>query len=385
MRGAIFALIKPSSQAKAIFEEVGLTVTDLHRRIREHGFVDTLRFLRNEVASSDEEFARIVPRIRGYGASLALTNDEAALFNEIHAKVAGSVGRLDGAVERVQDTTANKWNQAMQSANSLLIDTGQLILPLVNEGLDVLNFGLDAAGDAFDFFFGKSKADAVSEFNSRVGELVDTWGRFAETDAEKQQVQIEAILRAISESGGDVDKLVAALKALEPYFEEDTETPATAAQRATLIGDIRKTAEKGFVGAFRQPSPIAAQAVENFFQASLSGAGGAFQNFDVLDEFRENVAPTFESLQDLWRQAGQDPIDVRRIWVSNGRDMSDSIFGSGGRHREAIEYSAGGTPSIWPSERSSRSQMRPRRRANWLRGRRRRERTSRCCGTPPMR
>ena len=320
IRGAMFALIKPSSQAKDIFAEFGLTVEEVQRRVREEGIVETLTFLRNELGVTDEQFARIIPRIRGYGAALALTNDNAMLFEEIQGNITGSTGKLDEAVERVAATTSNKWAQATQTISGLFIKFGQLILPLVNEGLDTFNGLLDVAGSVFSFFFGRDKSEALSEFNERVSDLTESWGQFAKTDAEKQQIQIEAILKAMRDSRGDIDQFIAGINAAREAIEAGETTEG---QNARFLDEIRTAVETGFTGVFGSADAAGiGRTVERAVNEVRSGATGAFANYDWLDDLEEEAIGTFDTLQ---RILGDDALDIQMIFERTGFSVGRSI------------------------------------------------------------
>ena len=333
VRGALFALIKPSAQAKNILEEYGTTVEEVQAKIRNVGFVETLRFLRFEVAKSDEEFARIVPRIRGYGASLALTNKQAELYNEIQEKITNSTGKLDSAVERVQDTTANKWAQAIQTVNVLFIKFGNEILPLVNAGLDTFNGILDGLVGAFDFIFGDNGASSVRDFNDQVKEFVDSFGAFSELPLDRNRLQIEGMLKAIKESEGDIDKFFALIQGLSE-FTGDIQTGQAARLLEEIAAElatqqlVRGSGLAGFdfqSGTFLGGGASIEQEIGRI--ASFYTTYGSLDSIaykqarEVMAIFRGDAIETFTQVNNLFEELGQQPIDVARIWRESGQNF----------------------------------------------------------------
>ena len=317
VRGALFALIKPSEQAKNIFEEFGITVTDVQAMIRQQGFVETLRFLRNEVAGSDEEFARIVPRIRGYGASLALTNKQAELYNEIQGNITASAGKLENAIERVQDTTANKWAQTLQTVNTLLIQMGEEVLPLVNDALDVVRGGIDVVGDVWAFVFGDTSARQLDEYTKGVAEFRTQWEKIATTDNEKALGQVRSIFAVLKEGRDDPE----VFKQFVDDYIRLGEFDATANLRDT-IGFLEQTREQ-FLG-LGDPST----GVKTYL-SELAGIRALRAEFDTADEERREqilieIAAGEAALEQFYSFALKQSVDVEGVVRGINRVIEDA-------------------------------------------------------------
>ena len=184
LRSVLGSFIKPAEEAGNILADAGISVDDLRRSVADDGLIQTLQQLRAELGEDTSAFSKFIGRQEGIGLALALTGDRADEANDIYGRLTQQTDNLDAAFNRVSETTEFKWNQTLASLRDLGYEVGDRVLPVINEGLDVL-VGLFGGGTA----------------TTELQEYVDEFGRLRSievpTDAYKAEREfIELLERA---------------------------------------------------------------------------------------------------------------------------------------------------------------------------------------------
>jgi TP901 family phage tail tape measure protein len=134
---AIFStLLKPTDQAKEALEAMGTSASDLRRRIRDDGLIQTLDFLRQTTNKFGEEaMSTVFPNIRALMGVLDLMGANAEDNIEIFKQLTNATGSLDKAVQAAERTTQHKWDKALTQVKTTLTELGMslkgTIIPLI--------------------------------------------------------------------------------------------------------------------------------------------------------------------------------------------------------------------------------------------------------------
>lgn len=134
------SLLKPTVQAEAALEEMGLSSAELRRQLREEGLLATLRTLEERFAGNETAAAAVfgnIRALRGVTALLTLDNEQ---LNAVFAKVENSLGRQ---AEAYKDTEGpqREMDRAMAELQATAIELGADVLPTVVEVLTQIAAG----------------------------------------------------------------------------------------------------------------------------------------------------------------------------------------------------------------------------------------------------
>ena len=131
IRGVLNAIIKPTEELQAVFEEAGFAEGAL--AVETIGLADTIQLISDAAGGSQAELAKLVPRLRGITAQLVLARNGGEQFqrslDEINRAAAEGI---DEEFQIIIDTDAERVTKAInQLSNALTVDLGQSILGVI--------------------------------------------------------------------------------------------------------------------------------------------------------------------------------------------------------------------------------------------------------------
>jgi TP901 family phage tail tape measure protein len=133
LRGIMTALLKPTAQAEAALEDMGLSSAGLREQIRDEGLLSVLETLSAEFEGNDEAAAQVFGNVRALSGVLDLMGSNADGTREIFANMADTTGTLDDAFAVVSETSGFKFQQTMAEMRQVLLEVGDIIGPVVLE------------------------------------------------------------------------------------------------------------------------------------------------------------------------------------------------------------------------------------------------------------
>jgi TP901 family phage tail tape measure protein len=138
------SLIKPTSDAEATLESLGLSAAGLRQELKEKGLLATLRTLEEAFKGNDEAAAQVFGNVRALRGVTSLLSIDQAQLNGIFEDTANSAGRLGKAY---QDTEGPQREiaRSMAELQATAIEIGEDVLPAV---VDILH---QLAGGAEEF------------------------------------------------------------------------------------------------------------------------------------------------------------------------------------------------------------------------------------------
>lgn len=95
LRGTLTVLARePTAEAEKALAELGLTIDDVRRSVREDGFITAFQELVQSAQESGVSLARIIPEVEALAGSMAVFASEGESATDILGKVEGAVGTL---------------------------------------------------------------------------------------------------------------------------------------------------------------------------------------------------------------------------------------------------------------------------------------------------
>jgi TP901 family phage tail tape measure protein len=171
IKGAMQAVLKPTSEAAKMLEDYGFSTESVRESIGEKGFLATFEELRAAFGDNEEDFLRLIGSIEGVNAVLSLTGENVETNREIISQQTDDIQILDEAYGAVADTAQQKFNVALEGIKTILLEVGTAILENLQPHLDNFNAFMDENGPIIEELFTKIY-DAVYELGTAVGELL---------------------------------------------------------------------------------------------------------------------------------------------------------------------------------------------------------------------
>ncbi len=156
LRATLTSLLKPTQQAEEQLAKMGTSSSEMRRKIRDEGLLSALTELREMTAAYGEEaLSKVFPNVRALVGVLGLLGENADATGAIFETVADSTGVLDEAFSIISETSAFKFQQALAQLQTVGIEVGSEMLPMIVDGLQTIVPWLVNAGDAAgDFVVG---------------------------------------------------------------------------------------------------------------------------------------------------------------------------------------------------------------------------------------
>ena len=133
LRGIMTALLKPTAQAEAALEDMGLSSAGLREQIRDEGLLSVLETLASEFDDNDEAAAQVFGNVRALSGVLDLMGGNADATREIFANMADTTGILDDAFAVTSETSAFQMQQAMAELKGIFLELGDILLPFIKD------------------------------------------------------------------------------------------------------------------------------------------------------------------------------------------------------------------------------------------------------------
>ena len=131
VRGAMAALIKPTTQARKELAKVGLTSDQVKQSVREKGLLATLADLNKVFEGNEERIAKVFSRVESLGFVLHASGQNAEQYAGILDNVTNSSGSLAEAMEIVTDTGFFNLQLALTTAKDLLQQVYEILIPVI--------------------------------------------------------------------------------------------------------------------------------------------------------------------------------------------------------------------------------------------------------------
>ena len=136
LKGIFNTLIAPSNESAKEMERLGLSAEGLREQIKDEGLLSVLQTLMESFDGNIEATGTVFGNVRALTGVLDLMGASAEDNVLVFEAMADKTGVLDEALAIVQDTAANKFAVAMETAKESLIPIGDALLDHINPRLE---------------------------------------------------------------------------------------------------------------------------------------------------------------------------------------------------------------------------------------------------------
>ncbi len=150
LKGIMASLLKPTKEANDTLKKMGTSASEMRKKIKEDGLLNTLIELRESTKKYGEEtVAKVFPNIRALMGILDLMGANLEDNKKVFENVANSTGMLDEAFKAASETLDFKFDQSLSQIKSTAIEFFDVLkgalLPILNTFNKVVSF----IGDKF--------------------------------------------------------------------------------------------------------------------------------------------------------------------------------------------------------------------------------------------
>ena len=136
LRGIFVKLLKPTEGGKKALAEVGLSIDDIRKAVKEQGLLAALRTLRTAFGDNTDAIGKVFEDSEALLGVFALTGPKAQENADIIDKVTGALGTLDEALKPVLKTLEFQWKRAFAAAKVAMISLGETLSPVVKDAIN---------------------------------------------------------------------------------------------------------------------------------------------------------------------------------------------------------------------------------------------------------
>ena len=164
VRSVLIALSKESSKGRAELKKLGTSFAELRASVRDRGLLQTLIDLRERIGDNETAMQEIIGRAEGVTAVLALTGSQVDEVSGIFERMAVVAGALDTAFLAISSGIDQKLKLSVAGLNASMVRLGNVVAPLVIDGLDGMALTVKTLADGFDFL-SESVGDVLAQFD----------------------------------------------------------------------------------------------------------------------------------------------------------------------------------------------------------------------------
>ena len=149
LMGAMKALLKPSTGARDLMEEVGFSLEDF-RSVAERDFLTAMKQMRDALEANGHEMSAVIEDVTGMNAAVMMTGDNMDEARQVMDEMTNSLGKTDEAFAIVSKTANFQMSTAMADLKAAFITIGEKLLPVVIPLVQKLADFVSHLVDAFD-------------------------------------------------------------------------------------------------------------------------------------------------------------------------------------------------------------------------------------------
>jgi TP901 family phage tail tape measure protein len=132
-KGILSGLLKPSKEASDALASIGLSTDDVHKSLREDGFLATLEMLIEGLGGNATAAANVFGNVRALSGVMDLLGSNADATREVFDGMANSLGVTDEAFAIASETAEFQFKQALADLQSTMITLGNILLPIATD------------------------------------------------------------------------------------------------------------------------------------------------------------------------------------------------------------------------------------------------------------
>lgn len=149
LRGTLNAVIKPSSEASKLAEELGIQFDTA--ALKSMGLANWLTMVKEKTGGDQEAMAKLFGSVEAISGVLAITGNQAGAFATILGDMGTAAGQTDLAVSKMMGTSGSAWAGMRTNVSLLVEQIGENLAPAVTKISDAIGWvaeGLRNFGEA---------------------------------------------------------------------------------------------------------------------------------------------------------------------------------------------------------------------------------------------
>jgi TP901 family phage tail tape measure protein len=169
LNGALNMMLRPSKEARAKMEELGIPVEHLRATLAKDGLNAALMQMKAAIGDNVDSLATVIPNIRALGSILGTVGVQAEAYAQIQQEVNNSNGLVNKGFETWGDTAEATFSRFNASVKSLAISFGEVLLPPLELVINVLRPFVAVLGklvDVTDDLFRAFARDVTAFFDN---------------------------------------------------------------------------------------------------------------------------------------------------------------------------------------------------------------------------
>lgn len=214
LRGILNTLAKPTAEADKALANYGTSAAELRQQIVDEGLFSTLETLTDLFGGNIEATTEVFGNVRALSGVLDLMGASLEDNRKLFADMTDGVGVLDEALEITQDTAANKFAVAMETAKASLLPVGDILLEIGAKLLDSLMPTINTLGTVLEETF-EGFAPALDGLFQLLPQLIDAFLPLLPVIGDIATIVLDLISALLP-------PFVVLLEALMPLFESLT-------------------------------------------------------------------------------------------------------------------------------------------------------------------
>lgn len=143
LRAILTQIIKPTAEARATFDELGISIEQFRREIDENAAAALINLL-NTTRGNIDTIGSLIPNVRALAGFLGTAGSQAETFAAIQQDVRNSLGLTAEGFEVVQQNAGFAMARLMEMGRNTFILIGQQLLPIVVEFANTMRRELPA-------------------------------------------------------------------------------------------------------------------------------------------------------------------------------------------------------------------------------------------------
>lgn len=152
LRGTMTVLLRPTAQAKKELLELGSSIEQVRKNVKENGLASALIDLVKLTKGNDDAIASIVPNVRALAGVLGTAGAQAGAYADILKQVNNAETELDTAFGRTTKTVGFQWNQFIAGASKLGIELGDRLAPAFTSLLSSAKSLIESGAAVLEWF-----------------------------------------------------------------------------------------------------------------------------------------------------------------------------------------------------------------------------------------
>ena len=137
LRGLMSSIIKPSQDARKAYQELGLSMVELRRRIKDDGLQSTLAMLMQLTEGNADTLARLIPEVEALSGALGTAGAQGETYRKIVDEIRKSTGMAGDAFRQTAKEDWFRLEAAMMGARIRLQEFGEKLTPVLEKFLQL--------------------------------------------------------------------------------------------------------------------------------------------------------------------------------------------------------------------------------------------------------